>query len=188
MPRITAVSGAGVTAEDPWSAVDSIFDHRPAANAALKGLVGAIAAEGTLSPRLLELVRLRIGFHNQCRTCMAVRYQPDLVSEDLVCTLEKPQEAADLTADERAALGYADLFATNHFAIGDADYDELRTHFDEGQIVELGMFCAYCVGFGRLMASWSVVEQLPASFQTGDSVITPWGHERVAVPSRSDWG
>jgi alkylhydroperoxidase family enzyme len=188
MPRIASASGKPEITEDPWSAVDSIFDHRPAANAALKTLVATIGSEGTLPPRLLELVRLRIGFHNQCRTCMAVRYRPDVVSEDLVCSLEKPQEADGLTEAERAAVRYADRLATDHLSIDDASYDDLRTHFDEGQIVELGMFCAYCIGFGRLMATWRVVEQLPTSFQTTDATVTPWGHDRVAIPAHSNWG
>jgi alkylhydroperoxidase family enzyme len=137
--------------------------------------------EGTLSPRLTELVRLRIGFHNQCRTCMAVRYQPTLVSEDLVCSLEKPAEAADLSPAEKAALRYADLLATNHLALDDDVYNEMRQHFAEKEIVQLGMFCAYCVGFGRLMATWKIVEQLPESFRK-DGFVAPWGHEKVLIP------
>jgi AhpD family alkylhydroperoxidase len=42
---------------------------------ALGALNGALRSTGTLPPRLLELVRLRIAFHNQCRSCMSVRYQ-----------------------------------------------------------------------------------------------------------------
>ena len=30
--------------------------------------------EHILPARLLELVRLRVAFHNQCRSCMSVRY------------------------------------------------------------------------------------------------------------------
>lgn len=42
---------------------------------ALGALNAEIRSTGTLPPRLLELVRLRIAFHNQCRSCMSVRYQ-----------------------------------------------------------------------------------------------------------------
>ena len=41
----------------------------------------------------------------------------------------------DLTPAERAALRFADLFATNHLAIDDAVYDDLRLHFTEGELV-----------------------------------------------------
>jgi AhpD family alkylhydroperoxidase len=66
-----------------------------------------------LSERLPELLRLRIAVHNQCRSCMAMRYADavaDGVTEDLVGSLERPEEAADLKAAERLALRYAGLF------------------------------------------------------------------------------
>ena len=132
-----------------------------------------------LSPRLKELVRLRIAFHNQCRSCMAMRYADGVdagVTEDLVCSLEKPHEALDLSAAERVALRYADLMATNHLAIDDALYAKLKQHYSEKEIVELGFVCAVCVGFGRLSATWNMVEDLPERFKAeGDAPVTPWG-------------
>ena len=143
--------------------------------------------DGTLSPRLMELVRLRIAFHNQCRSCMAIRYEAavdDGVSEDLVCSLERPAEADDLTPAERAALRYADLFATNHLAIDDAVYDGLRQHLTEGELVELGMVCALFVGFGRLAATWAVTDDLPDEYRltTGERVA-PWGSAAPLIVS-----
>src|SRR3546814_20367163 len=82
------------------------------------------------------LVRLRIAFHNQCRSCMAIRYRDAVaagVDETLVCSLERPAEAPALTAAERLALDYADRFATDHLSIDDAIYEPLREHFYEGQ-------------------------------------------------------
>ena len=168
---------------DGLSAVRSTFQSihalRPKIAATVEAAQRALYLDGTLPERLRELVRLRIGFHNQCRTCMAVRYAPDSVTESLVCTLEKPQEAPDLTDAERAALAFADLFATDHLAIGDAMYERLRAHFDEGELVELGFLCAIFVGTGRLAATWNVVESLPRSFQEAAGVVTPWGHDAV---------
>jgi alkylhydroperoxidase family enzyme len=141
----------------------------------------------TLGRRLLELVRLRIAFHNQCRSCMAVRYESALadgLTEDLVCSLEQPHEAPDLTEAEKAALRFADLFATNHLAIDDALIEELRRHFSEQHIVELCMHCAYCVGYGRMAATYRIIEELPASFQDTDRKVAPWeaGHvEKLAI-------
>jgi len=138
---------------------------------AAKGFVTFFAAmkrTRTLPERLVELVRLRVAFHNQCRSCMAIRYRDaveDGISEGLVCSLEKPMEADDLTAAEKAAIDYADRFATDHLAIDDRTYDDLRAHFSEAQIVELGMFVAVCVGFGRLAATWDMVEELPDGFR-----------------------
>jgi AhpD family alkylhydroperoxidase len=145
---------------------------------------GALKANRTLPARLCELVRLRIAFHNQCRSCMAVRYQSAVdagVTEGLVCSLEKPQEAANLTAPEKAALAYADLAATDHFSIDDSTFDMLRAHFSESQIIELGMFVATCIGFGRLGASLNMVDALPETYKVGDEVA-PWTHEPMVVP------
>jgi alkylhydroperoxidase family enzyme len=131
----------------------------------------------TLSRRLLELVRLRIGFHNQCRSCMAMRFQSaidDGFTEDLVCSLEKPMEAANLTDAEKAALEYTDIFVTNHFAINEATMDKLRQHFSENEIVELSMFAGYFLGIGRFMASLDIVEELPKEFQDKSIKAAPW--------------
>ena len=97
--------------------VASILGHRPEVASALGALRAALVSTGTLSPRLVELVRLRIAFHNQCRSCMSVRYQSaidDGLTEDLVCSLERPGDAENLSPAERSALRYADLFATDH--------------------------------------------------------------------------
>jgi AhpD family alkylhydroperoxidase len=165
--------------------VASILGHRPEVAGALGALKAALVATGTLSPRLVELVRLRIAFHNQCRSCMSVRYQSaidDGLTEDLVCSLEQPAEADDLTEAERSALRYADLFATNHLAIDDAVYDELRQHFTEDELVELGVHCAYAVGMGRLAATWSVTDDVPDAFRSAsDSPLAPWDSAGVVA-------
>jgi AhpD family alkylhydroperoxidase len=167
--------------------VGGIIAHRPDIAAALGAVSEAINHRGTLSRRLIELIRLRIAFHNQCRSCMAIRYDDavrDGVTEDLVCSLERPAEADDLTDAERAALRFADLFATNHLAIDDAVYDDLRQYYTEGELVEIGLNCALDVGVGRLTATWDVSDDLPEAFQLPyDERVTPWGTaEPLIVP------
>ena len=160
-----------------------IFAHRPDLATAVATYGRALRAHRTLPDRLVELVRLRIAFHNQCRSCMAIRYGDavaDGLTEDLVCSLEQPMEATDLTGAERAAIRYGELFATNHLAIDDDVYDELRRHFSEGEIVELGLHVALCVGIGRLAATWNMVEELPDRFRA-EGEIAPWGGDAVTV-------
>jgi AhpD family alkylhydroperoxidase len=165
--------------------VAGIMSRLPDVTAAFGGVTVALRETGALSPRLMELVRLRIAFHNQCRSCMSIRYQSALddgLTEDAVCSLEHPAEAPDLTKAERAALRFADLFATNHLAIGDEVYDELRKHFSEDQLVALGLHCAICVGLGRLAATWHVVDDVPEEFR-GDSgaPLAPWSASSVVA-------
>jgi alkylhydroperoxidase family enzyme len=159
--------------------------HNPEVALAFVKLAGAIKMNRTISERLAELTRLRIAFHNQCRSCMAIRYSEargDGVDENLVCSLEKPQESTDLTAAEKVAVRYADLLATDHLAISDELYDELREYYSEAQIVELGVWCAMCTGFGRLAATWQMIEELPTSFQgKGGERLAPWNNDYIEV-------
>jgi AhpD family alkylhydroperoxidase len=161
-----------------------IFAWRPGAARALAGLGGALKRDRVLPDRLVELVRLRVAYFNQCRSCMAIRYSDALadgLTEALVCSLERPSDDGDLTEAERAAIRYGEMFATDHLAIGDDVYDDLRRHFSEEQIVELGMQVAFFVGFGRLAATWDMIEELPERFQ-GVGSKTPWGGEAVVMP------
>jgi len=159
------------------------FAHCPEQALGLMGFGGALKRNRTLPDRLVELVRLRVAFFNQCRSCMAIRYSDavaDGVTEGLVCSLERPQEAENLSAAEKVAIRYGELMATDHLAIDDAMHDELRQHFSEAQIVELGMTVAFFVGFGRLAATWHMVEELPEAFKTAEK-IAPWGAEKIEV-------
>lgn len=134
----------------------------------------------TIRRRTLELCRLRIAFHNQCRSCMAVRYESaieDGLTEDLVCSLEKPMEAPNLTDAEKAAIQYADLAASNHLAITDEILDNLRKYYSEKEVVELCIYVAYCVGFGRMAATYRIIEELPTDFQDITKRLAPWEHE-----------
>ncbi len=162
-----------------------VLAHRPALAKAFAGFGGALFSNRVLPRRLVELVRLRIAFHNQCRSCMALRYHSavdDGLTEGMVCSLEKPQEAQDLTPAEKAALAYADKSAINHFAIDDDDLNALRGHFSEPEIVELGVFIAFFIGFGRLSAAWNMIEDLPEGYQVGDDqIVAPWQEQAVLV-------
>jgi alkylhydroperoxidase family enzyme len=156
--------------------VGAILAHRPEAAAALGAAMDALRAKGTIGQRTGELIRLRIAFHNQCRSCMAVRYpvsRDDGLTDALVCSLEKPDEAPDLTEAERAALRYADLFATDHLRIDDEVYNGLRRYYTEDQLVEIGLICAISVGIGRLAATWHVVDHVPEELRRQDRVA-PW--------------
>jgi AhpD family alkylhydroperoxidase len=160
-----------------------IFGHQPEMAKGLRAFTTSLKVNRTLPARLVELVRLRIAFHNQCRSCMAIRYPDALddgLTEEIVCSLERPMEADDLTDAERIAIRYGELFATNHLAIDDAFYDRLREQFTEAQIVELGLNVALFVGIGRLSATWDMIEELPDRFQ-GPGQVTPWGTGAIVI-------
>jgi alkylhydroperoxidase family enzyme len=130
-----------------------------------------------LPGRMVELLRLRISFHNQCRSCMAIRYSDGLddgITEGLVCSLEKPQEADDLTAAEKAALAFADKMATDHLSVSDDTFAELRKHFTEPEIMELAFQVATFVGYGRMGSALAMTDDLPAEYSDPDAILAPW--------------
>lgn len=182
-PRIkAAVNPENMT--DLEQGLTRYFAHAPDMALGLMSFAGAVKIHRTLPERLMELMRLRIAFFNQCRSCMAIRYTDaveDGVDEDAVCSLEKPQEAENLSDAEKAAIRYGELLATNNLAIDDAVYADLKKHFTEPQIVELGMYAAFCVGFGRLAATYHMVEELPEAFKTAQETLTPWNQEAIEV-------
>jgi alkylhydroperoxidase family enzyme len=162
-----------------------VIAHMPEMAKGLIAFAGALKVHRTLPERLMELMRLRIAFFNQCRSCMAIRYTDaiaDGLTERAVCSLERPQEAADLTPAEKAAIRYGELLATDHLRIDDSVYDDLRQHFSEAQIVELGLYAALCVGFGRLGATWHMVEELPEGYQANTAEpLAPWHQPSIQV-------
>lgn len=182
-PELVAMT-AGDTATDIEQGITRMLAHSPELAKGAIGFGAAIAMNRTLPERLIELVRLRVAFHNQCRSCMAIRYSSAAndVGEDLVCSLEKPQEAENLSDAERVALDIADRFATDHLSITNDRFDALRGHFDEAQTMELLLHLALYVGMGRLAATLDMTEELPAAFQASfGETVTPWGKEPISV-------
>ena len=88
-------------------------------------------------------------------------------------------EAPDLTDAEKAAIHYADLAASNHFGISEETFTELRKYYTEKEIVELCIYVAYCVGFGRMAAAYRIIEELPESFRDTTTTITPWAADHT---------
>lgn len=162
-----------------------VFAHSPDLAKGVLGFGMTLYQSSVLPRRLIELVRLRVAFHNQCRSCMAIRYQSamdDGLTEGAVCSLERPEQAPDLSPAEKAALAYADISSTNHFSIDDATFAALRDHFSEREIVELGAFIAFFIGFGRLSAAWHLVDDLPEGYQRDDGLaIMPWREDSISV-------
>jgi alkylhydroperoxidase family enzyme len=136
----------------------------------------AMVTKRTLPERLIELLRLRVAFHNQCRSCMAIRYRAASadVSEEDVCSLE---QAESLDDREKLAVELGDRFACDHLSIDDPFFGELRALFSEAEIMELLMHCALYVGVGRLAAVLDMTEDLPAGF------AQPFGVDHVVTPS-----
>lgn len=108
--------------------------------AALRGVEAYLQGCG-LPARLIELVKMRASQINGCAFCLdmhskVARRQGE--TEQRLYLLSGWRDSPLYTAAERAALGWTDALtrvAETHAP--DADYDALRAHFTDKEIVDL---------------------------------------------------
>ncbi len=74
------------------------------------------------------------------------------MTEDMVAALAD-FERGNFTARETVALRFATLMAQNHQQLDDRFFTELRAHFTDQEIIELGLVTGQFIGFGRLIAA-----------------------------------
>ena len=72
-PELVSMT-AGDTATVIEQGITRMLAHCPEMAKGAIGFGAAITINRTLPERLIELVRLRVAYHNQCRSCMAIRY------------------------------------------------------------------------------------------------------------------
>lgn len=124
-----------------------VWAHRPALALAWLNALDQLHNHGILSERLRELVRLRIAAITNCQACQLGRKSDEVSEEDVACL---NSDDSRFTAEEQAALRYAELFAADYLAIDEGLFERLRQCFSEEEIVELNMFCALMLAGGRM--------------------------------------
>ena len=117
--------------------------------------------EGLLPHTLKELCRIKIAVAHRCGYCSTVRAkgaQSEGLAEDKVAELTNFETSEKFTDREKAAIRYATLFKTGDDGVdSDQVYDDLRVHFSEEEIIELGLFCAETDGAGKFVRSLQVL-------------------------------
>ena len=141
--------------------VASIMARNPTAGLGWVEYWTRLLYEGLLPHKLKEMVRIRISVAHQCGYCSTVRSnvaRAEGLSEALVAELGDYAASDKFSAREKAALRYADLFKAGEHAIDrDEVYAELKRHFSDAEIIELGMMCAQTDGVGRFVKSLNIV-------------------------------
>jgi AhpD family alkylhydroperoxidase len=117
---------------------------------------------GKLPHKLKEMCRIKISVAHQCGYCSTVRSnvaKAEGLTEDVIVDLIGTyRSSTHFTAREKAALRYAELFKQGEHAIDrDEVYDELKHHFSDEEIIELGLLCGMTDGVGKLVKSLDVV-------------------------------
>ncbi len=114
--------------------------RRPELLRAFAGLARAAFATGTVSPELKGLVAVVVSEAAGCRYCQAHRVTTAVASgvpEARLAALWS-FESSDLFSEaERAALRFAQAAGVVPNAVSQQHVDDLRQHFDDGEIVEL---------------------------------------------------
>jgi AhpD family alkylhydroperoxidase len=116
---------------------------------------------GVLPHKLKEMCRIKISVAHQCGYCSTVRSnvaKAEGLTEDMIGDLFAYQTSKLFTPREKAALRYADLFKQGEHAIdSDEVYTDLAKHFNDEEIIELGLMCAQTDGVGKFVKSLNVL-------------------------------
>ena len=124
-----------------------VWAHRPSAALAWLGLLESLHQNSLLDERLRELVRLKIASITTCQACQLARKSDHVTEDDIACLSSNSDR---FEPSERAALIFAELFASDYMAISDEHYARLAEFFSEAQVVELNMYCALMLAGGRM--------------------------------------
>ena len=65
-------------------------------------------------------------------------------------------DACDLDARTVVALRLVDVLTSTHPVVGDEHYEELRRHFDDGEILELAVALSLTSGWQRFIEAFGI--------------------------------
>jgi AhpD family alkylhydroperoxidase len=131
----------------------NLYEVNPGILKALYGLNAALA-KSSLDESLLNLVHLRASQINGCAFCIdmhAKDLRAEGETEQRIYMLDAWREAPFYDERERAALAWTEavtLVADGH--VPDSVYEEVTTHFTEGEVTELTLAIAAVNVYNRL--------------------------------------
>jgi uncharacterized peroxidase-related enzyme len=119
--------------------VQKALAHRPEM---LKNFLGFYASVGrSLDRKLYELIYIRVSMINGCRYCLqhhlASSKRAGLTSEDWGAL--KQGNYSRYSEKEKAALTYVEKLTRSPHELGDRDFNELKKHFADPEIVDVHM-------------------------------------------------
>jgi alkylhydroperoxidase family enzyme len=114
----------------------------------------ALETRGAITGEITELARLMVARKNDCFLWLHARLavaRHEGLTEEKIAEIDNYQTSDVFTAAEKAAIRYAEVLAGDHGSADDGLFSELREHFNEGEIIDLGMRIQTFVGYGRLI-------------------------------------
>lgn len=140
------------------------LDYAALAPAGIKALGSVYSYIGQcgLPKALIDLVYLRISQINGCAYCIDLHTR-DLLNAGLaiekLVLVEVWREAGGMFSEtEQAALGWAETVTrVAETSVPDADYEEARRHFAEGNLIDLTIAIALMNAYNRLAISFRAI-------------------------------
>jgi len=133
------------------------FDFTTVAAAGYKAMLGvhSYVQQSGLSLGLLELVKMRVSQMNGCAFCLAMHAplaRKHGVTEDQLTLLPAWREAPVFSAQERAALAWAEAMTLlKDGDVPDAIYDQVCAEFNTKEVADLAFAVAEINAWNRLM-------------------------------------
>jgi alkylhydroperoxidase family enzyme len=162
MPRIEIPAGEGPEV----TRVLSLVPHFADAVSALERAVWA----SPLPRRTHELVRMRIAEINGCVLCMT--WRNDWADEASLAAVSQYATSERFSDAERAAIEYAERFATDSQAIDDDLLVRLRAHFTPGEIADLTLVIGKYLAMGRFMQVLDLDQACTISYDADGKLVT----------------
>jgi len=118
---------------------------------------------GTVPQRIKELARLRLSTIHGCRFCNQGNRVDALGAGLTGAEIDalSDYENASFSDAEKAVLRLADqmLLTNPDGALSQSLYDDLRKHFTDGELLELGLVMAVLSGMAKLLFAFDLVEK-----------------------------
>ncbi len=154
--------------------------RRPNIVRAFMALNQAVLYEGTVPTETKMLVSLASSYAAGCRYCqshMANLSSLYRASDEKIAALWDFERSELFNDAERAAISLALKAGTLPNEASEADFDELKKHYDEGQIVEIVASIAL-FGYLNRWNDTMATELEPLAAQVGDRALGGVGWER----------
>ena len=118
---------------------------------------------GTVPRRIKELARLRLSTIHGCRFCNQGNRVDALGAGLTGAEIDalSDYENASFSDAEKAVLRLADqmLLTNPDGALSQSLYDDLRKHFTDGELLELGLIMAVLSGMAKFLFAFDLVEK-----------------------------
>lgn len=128
-----------------------VFAHRPWILSTMDAHFSAVMGSGTVPLKLKELLALQTSVSNAARYCTSSH---TILAERLGATPEQIASLLDFENGpfderEKAALRFGLAMTRHASAVSDETFAELRSHFEEGEVVEIACVVGLLAYFNR---------------------------------------